>query len=88
MVGRLIYLAHTWPNLTYALSVVSQFIHSPSEEHMNTIICIYLKSSLGKKLLFIKGDNLDTKGYTNADWARSIEDRRSTTGYFTFVGGR
>ena len=31
LVGRLMYLAHTRPDLAYVLSVVSQFMHSPSE---------------------------------------------------------
>eukprot|EP00253_Pinus_taeda_P025042 PITA_25042 len=62
LVGRLMYLAHTWPDLTYALSVVSQFMHSPSEEHMNVVIRIlrYLKSSPRKGILFTKGKNLVT----------------------------
>ncbi|KAL6323336.1 hypothetical protein AAG906_029343 [Vitis piasezkii] len=56
LVGRLMYLAHTRPDLAYALSVVSQFMHSPSEEHMNVVIRIlcYLKSSPGKGILFTK----------------------------------
>uniref|UniRef100_A0A2N9IBP1 Integrase catalytic domain-containing protein n=1 Tax=Fagus sylvatica TaxID=28930 RepID=A0A2N9IBP1_FAGSY len=89
LVGRLMYLAHTRPDLAYVLSVVSQFMHSPSEEHMNAVIRIlrYLKSSPGKGILFTKGDNLDINGYTDADWAGSVQDRRSTSGYFTFVGG-
>ena len=37
--------------------------------------------------MFKKGNNLDVKGYIDADWAGSIKDRRSTAGYFTFVGG-
>jgi hypothetical protein len=89
LVGRLMYLAHTRPDLAYSLSVVSQFMHSPSEEHMNAVTRIlrYLKSSPGKGILFTKRHNLDVNGYTDADWAGSIQDRRSTSGYFTFVGG-
>ena len=30
---------------------------------------------------------MDIKGYTDVDWVGSIQDRRSTSGYFTFVGG-
>ncbi|KAL0456477.1 UNVERIFIED_CONTAM: Copia protein [Sesamum latifolium] len=36
--------------------------------------------------MFRKGNNLNISGYTDADWAGSIEDRQSTSGYFTFVG--
>lgn len=89
LVGRLMYLAHTRPNLAYVLSVISQFMHSPSEEHMKVVTRVlrYLKSSPGKGILFKKGENLKIEGYTDADWAGSIEDRRSTSGYFTFMGG-
>ena len=89
LVGRLMYLAHTRPDLAYALGAVSQFMHSPSEEHMNPVTRIlrYLKSSPGKGTMFKKGNNLDVKGYTDADWAGSIKDRRSIARYFTFVGG-
>jgi len=52
-----------------------------------TQVLRYLKSSPGKGILFKKGENLKIKRYTDADWARSIEDRRSTSGYFTFMGG-
>jgi len=85
----LTYLAHTRPDLAYSLSVVSQFMHSPSEEHMKAVICIlqYLKSSPGKEIMFIKGDTLNIEGYTDADWAGSIDDRRSTIEHLTFVGG-
>ena len=31
LVGRLIYLSHTRPNISYAVSVMSQFMHAPSE---------------------------------------------------------
>jgi len=40
LVGRLMYLAHTRPDLSNALSIVSQYMHNPSEQHMNAIIRI------------------------------------------------
>ena len=61
LVGKLIYLSHTRPDITYAVSMVSQFMHNPSEDHMGAVIQIlrYLKSSLGKGLLFSKNAHLD-----------------------------
>ena len=47
----------------------------------------YLNSSPGKGLLFSKHGHLSIDGYTDADWAGSADDRRSTSGYFTYVGG-
>ncbi|XP_059629524.1 uncharacterized mitochondrial protein AtMg00810-like [Cornus florida] len=89
LVGRLMYLAYMRPDLAYALSIVSQFMHDPGERHMNVVMQIlrYLKSNPGKGVLFTKNvgyQNIDT--YTDADWAGAIDNRRSTSGYFTFVG--
>ncbi|BBH04450.1 BURP domain-containing protein [Prunus dulcis] len=48
---------------------------------------LYLKSGPGKRLIFSKNGDLEVAGYTDADRAGSITDRRSTSGYCTFVGG-
>ncbi|RVW95943.1 Retrovirus-related Pol polyprotein from transposon TNT 1-94 [Vitis vinifera] len=90
LVGRLMYLAHTRPDLAYALSVVSQYMHNLGEQHMNAIMRIlrYLKNAPGKRILFAKNvDHQSIEVYTDADWAGAVDDRRSTSGYFTFVGG-
>ncbi|CAL9017436.1 unnamed protein product [Prunus brigantina] len=89
LVGKLICLSHTRPDIAYAVSVVSQFMHSPSEDHMGAVMRIlrYLKVTPGKGLMFCKYGHTNVEGYTDADWAGSVTDRRSTSGYFTFVGG-
>lgn len=89
LVGRLIYLSHTRPDIAYAVSVVSRFMHAPSEEHMNAVYRIlrYLKTAPGRGLLFAKSNDFEIEGYTDADWAGDQTNRRSTSGYFTFVGG-
>ncbi|CAL9023670.1 unnamed protein product [Prunus brigantina] len=71
------------------VSVVSQFMHAPSEDHMAAVTRIlrYLKVTHGKGLMFSKYGHTDVEGYTDADWVGSATDRRSTSGYFTFVGG-
>ena len=64
-------------------------MHSPYEAHMNVVYKIlqYLKGTPGKGLHFGKHDQFKIKAITDADWAGSIEDRRSTSGYCTFVFG-
>ncbi|RVW61368.1 Retrovirus-related Pol polyprotein from transposon TNT 1-94 [Vitis vinifera] len=77
-------------NLKYFLvSAVSQFMHSPTEEHMEAVYRIlrYLKMTPGKGLFFKKTENRDTEVYSDADWAGNIIDRRSTSGYCSFVWG-
>ena len=89
MVGKLIYLSHTRPDIAFVVSVVSQFMHAPCEKHMEAVYRIlrYLKSASGKGLMLYKNGHLEVEGYTDADWAGSVTDRRSTFGYCTFVGG-
>jgi Reverse transcriptase (RNA-dependent DNA polymerase) len=89
LVGKLIYLSHTRSDIAYAVSFVSQFMHNPCEEHFEAVIRIikYLKGVPGKGIMFRKNGHLEIAGYTDADWAGSISDRKSTSGYFTFVGG-
>ncbi|RVW24406.1 Retrovirus-related Pol polyprotein from transposon RE1 [Vitis vinifera] len=64
LVGHLIYLSHTQPDIGFAVSVVSQFMHSPTEEHMEAVYRIlrYLKMTPGKGLFFRKTENRDTEG--------------------------
>ena len=56
LVGKLIYLSHTRPDIAYAVSVVIQFMHHPRERHLQAInkIIQYFKYSLGKGLLIKK----------------------------------
>ena len=84
LVGRLIYLSHTRPDIAFAVSVVSQYMHSPKESHLEAMYKIlrYLKG-----LFFKKSDSKKVEIYTYADWVRSANDRRSSTGYYTYVCG-
>ncbi|CAL2249024.1 unnamed protein product [Prunus armeniaca] len=89
LVERLIYLSLTRPDIAYAVKVASQFMHSPSENHMAAVIRIpsYSKSTHGRGLLFKKNGHLDLEGYTDSDYAGNIINRCFASGYFTFVGG-
>ncbi|CAL2249092.1 unnamed protein product [Prunus armeniaca] len=90
LVGRLIYLANTRPDIAYDVSVVSQFMHSPNISHRNAVdrILRYLKSAPRKGLMFSKNGDFEVVGYTDADWDGSIINKRSTSSYFTFVRGK
>ncbi|XP_022024751.1 secreted RxLR effector protein 161-like [Helianthus annuus] len=89
MVGKLIYLSHTRPDIAYVVGVVSQFMHQPQGAHMDAVLRIirYLKGTVGHGVLFRPNGHLETQLYTDADWAGDKGNRRSTSGYFTLVGG-
>ena len=56
---------------------------------MEAIIRIlrYMKGAPGRGISFRKNQHMNITGYCDADWAGCVVDRRSTAGYFTFVGG-
>ena len=56
LVGRLIYLAHTRPNIAYSVSVINQFMHGPREPHLQAAYRCYLKGNPGKGILFKKNN--------------------------------
>ena len=83
LVRKLIYLTHTRPDLSNAVSVASQFMHNPSDRHMNVVnrILAYLKSSPSKGIMFSKHVHLDIEGYIDSNFVGSRLDRKSTLGY-------
>jgi hypothetical protein len=64
-------------------------MHDPKKQHMEAVMRIirYLKGCPGKGLLYKSNGSLQVDCYTDADWAGSLDDRRSTSGYCTFLGG-
>ncbi|KAL0559507.1 hypothetical protein IC582_004120 [Cucumis melo] len=89
LVGKLIYISHTRPDISFAVSVVSQFMQAPYEKHMEAVnkILRYLKNTHGKGLMFRKTNKKTIEAYTNSDWTGSVIDRMSTFDYCTFVWG-
>jgi hypothetical protein len=69
LVGKLIYLCHTRPDISYAVSVVSRYMHDPRSGHLDVVYQIlrYLKSSPGKGLMFKSHGHLNVEGYCDAD---------------------
>ena len=76
-------------DIAFLISVVSQFMQAPTEEHLSAVhkILQYLKMTLGKGLLFGKSTKWGIEIYSGADWAGSMKGRRSTLGYCTYVWG-
>ena len=64
-------------------------MHSPSSEHFDAVFRIlrYLKGTPERGSLFENKCHLRLEVFTDADWAGSVTDRRSTSGYCAFVGG-
>ncbi|RVX13196.1 Retrovirus-related Pol polyprotein from transposon RE1 [Vitis vinifera] len=76
LVGRLMYLAHTRPDLAYALSVVSQYMHNPGEQHMNAVMRILRRSTSGY-FTFASGNLVTWKSYLSKQPIRLFCDNKA-----------
>lgn len=88
LVGRLIYLTITRPDITYPVHILSEFMQDPRQGHWDAAICLlrYLKSSPGQGLLLPSSNDLNLHVYCDSDWASCPMMRRSITGYLVMLG--
>ena len=88
LVGSLIYLTTTRPEIAFPVSIISQFMQSPRTPHLDAAkrILRYVKYSLDYGLLYKRSSDFMLRGYTDADWAGDTNDRRSTSSYCFSTG--
>jgi hypothetical protein len=88
LVGSLIYLTTTRPDISYVVQKVSQFKSSPWHLHLAAVrrIIRYLRGSPTHGLFFPTDSSLQLVAYSDADWAGCPDTRRSTTGWCMFLG--
>ena len=82
-VGSLMYaMLGTRPDISYSVGVISQYSSNPGEQHWRAVkrIFRYLKGTMNYSLEYRRSDQV-THGYSDADWAGNLDNRRSTTGY-------
>ncbi|CAM8999069.1 unnamed protein product [Rhodiola kirilowii] len=89
LVGKLNYLRMTRPDIAYPVSVVSQYMSSPTVDHWKAVehILGYLKGSPGRGIVYGSHGHENIECFSDADWAGSKEDQRSTSGYGIMFGG-
>ena len=82
LVGGLNYLTHSRPDIMYSVSMVSRFMHAPSKQHVGAAkrILKYIAGTLKKGVWYESVEDPKLSGFTDSDWAGSIDDRKSTSG--------
>eukprot|EP00253_Pinus_taeda_P002151 PITA_02151 len=88
LIGSLMYLVNTRPNICYAVNTLNQFMVEPKRVHWATAkhVVKYLQGTTYYGLLYTKGKDIRLSGFTDADWAGSSVDRKSTFGYCFNIG--
>ena len=81
MIGSLMYLVNTRPNIFYVVNALSQFMCEPKEIHLVAVkhIMRYLQGTLNFGLKYEKVV-LDLHGFTNSEWGGNVKDRKNTSG--------
>jgi hypothetical protein len=88
LVGKLLYLTTTRPDIAFATQQISQFLSAPTILHYESACRIvrYLKGTPGTGLFFPRQSTLQLIGFVDVDWANCVDTRRSTSGYCFFIG--
>jgi hypothetical protein len=88
LVGRLLYLTITRPDISYSIQLLSQFMDSPRQPHMDATILVlrYLKSSPGQGLFYSASFIPHIKVFCDSDWAGYSDTKRSVTDFCIFFG--
>eukprot|EP00253_Pinus_taeda_P019682 PITA_19682 len=88
IVGILMYLTATRPDIMHAVSLISRFMERPKETHWQAAkrILRYVNGTKGFGTLYSSSESFMLTGYTDSDWAGSVDDRKSTSEYVFHMG--
>jgi hypothetical protein len=82
IIGSFMYLMNTRPDICFSVNTLSQFLVEPRHVHLVVAkhVMRYLKDTLYCGLSYDGDHDFAFSGYTDSDWARSVSDRKSTSG--------
>ncbi|KAK2350959.1 putative mitochondrial protein [Trifolium repens] len=88
MIGSLLYLTASRPDITYAVGVCARYQADPKVSHLTQVkrILKYVNGTSDYGIMYSHCENSTLYGYCDADWAGSADDRKSTSGGCFFLG--
>lgn len=89
MVGSLMYMTVTRPDLMYCVCFISRFMSNPMESHMLAAkrILRYIKATAELGVFYKRDCQDELLAYTDSDYAGDLNDRKSTSGYVFMLSG-
>ena len=90
MIGTLMYLTASRPDIMYAVCVCARFQVTPKASHLHAVkrIFRYLKAKPHLGLWYLRESPFELVAYTDSDYAGATQDRKSTTGGCQYLGDR
>eukprot|EP00253_Pinus_taeda_P021629 PITA_21629 len=90
MIGSLLYLIGTRPDIMHAVGIVGRFQANPKESHLRVVKIIfrYLQGTQNFGLWYPRDTDLTLYAYTDADWAGRVDDRKISSGGAFYMGSR
>ncbi|GKB38552.1 hypothetical protein Tco_0883494 [Tanacetum coccineum] len=88
MIGSLVYLTESRPDIMFSVYLCARFQEDPKTSHLEAVkrIFRYIKGTTHLGLWYPKGTGIETVVYADSDHAGDYVDRKSTSGICTFVG--
>jgi hypothetical protein len=88
IVGSLVYLTITRPDIAHVVHILSQFVSAPTSIHYAHLLRLLrsLRRTASQRLFYAKSSPLQLHAYSDSTWANDPTDRRSVTGYCIFIG--
>ena len=88
MIGCLLYLTASRPDIAFSVGVCSRFQSNPKVSHLNTVkrIIKYVGGTCDYGLFYSKKSNMSLASFSNSDWAGNADNRKSTTSGYFYVG--
>ncbi|CAM8905782.1 unnamed protein product [Rhodiola kirilowii] len=88
LVGSLVYLGVTRPDISYPVHILSQFVSAPTQLHYSHLLRVlrYLHGTITRRLFFPRSGSLQLHTYSDATWASDPSHRRSLSSYCVFLG--
>src|SRR6266540_1762819 len=88
IVGSLVYLTITRPDIAHAVHILSQFVSDPTSVHFGHLLPVlrYLRGTPSQCLFYARDSPLQLYAYSDSTWASDPTDRCSVTGYCILLG--
>ncbi|XP_075109007.1 secreted RxLR effector protein 161-like [Nicotiana tabacum] len=89
IIGKLNFLQHTRPDISFCVQHLSQFLQAPQVPHMLAALYAlrYLSNAPALGILLSFFFDTSIKAYSNSDWTACAESRRSVSGFYITLGG-